>query len=129
MSVDHVTALENATSGSVVRPGRPYIYPAADPSAFAGNMAPNSWQRWTQMMSNNGAYAVGPSGDFNQPQEFMTTANTLISLGSRESSGQETGVEANGSVEAHGLHTSGSTSLQWPQNVLGMTPGGHGNLH
>lgn len=137
MSAAQVNALANANAASATAPALPPTVPVLNRDIFGpatiaapGYQQPNitppqhEWQRWIQTVSNSSPVGTGGAGDFNQPQEFMNTANTLMALGGRDATatGLETGAEGRGVVNG-----GGQTAMPvWPLNVFHIGPSGHG---
>jgi hypothetical protein len=125
MTASHAAALAAAASGvSSQPPNGAFSYAGSTPqvpsndhqlSYVANGMPPQDWQQWSRTYTQQVALA----GD------SMNTANTLVSLGSRDGSSVP-GQESAGGVEGGSLHGPGplSSNYHWPGIAYSTNPNG-----
>lgn len=130
MSNAHVAALAAAASSAPTpaaasRPNGSYSYPPSQTPGsttfqeqhYPGNgVNPNDWHQW----SRTNIQQMGPPGEY---------ANTLLTLGGRESVSQASGQDASGAVQGvgvgEGMQGPGFTHYQWPAVLFNAPPNGH----
>ncbi|OCL13120.1 hypothetical protein AOQ84DRAFT_226366 [Glonium stellatum] len=131
MSAAHAAAIASAASAASATAPQPTgdSYMFATPSATNnttshypahGASHNDAWRQWTRAVMT----PLGPQ-DYHRPQEYLNTANTLMSLGGRDGSAQVPGQDGAASVEGAAMQGQGQSNTSWPLMLFGIGPNGN----